>query len=54
METTMHYLRAITLDGDIQYDCKTAKTPEEIAKLIELGFTKADEIDGIHLYRKRK
>ena len=54
METTMHYLRAITLDGDIQYDCKTAKTPEEITKLIELGYTLADTIDGIHLYRKRK
>ena len=54
METTMHYLRAITLEGDVQYDCKTAKTPEEIAKLIELGYTKADEIDGIHFYKKRK
>jgi hypothetical protein len=54
METTMHYLRAITLDGDIQYDCKTAKTPEEITKLIELGYTLADTIDNIHFYRKRK
>jgi hypothetical protein len=54
METTMHYLRAITLEGDIQYDCKTAKTPEEITKLIELGYTLADTIDGIHFYRKRK
>jgi hypothetical protein len=54
METTMHYLRAITLGGDIQYDCKTAKTPEEITKLIELGYTLADTIDGIHFYRKRK
>jgi hypothetical protein len=54
METTMHYLRAITLDGEVEYDCKTAKTADEIAKLIELGYTKADEIDGIHFYRKRK
>jgi hypothetical protein len=54
METTMHYLRAITLDGDIQYDCKAAKTPEEITKLIELGYTLADTINDIHLYRKRK
>jgi hypothetical protein len=54
METTMHYLRAITLDGDIQYDCKTAKTPEEITKLIELGYTLADTVGDIHLYRKRK
>jgi len=54
METTMHYLRAITLDGDIQYDCKTAKTPEEITKLIELGYTLADTVNDIHFYRKRK
>jgi integrase len=54
IETTMHYIRAITLDGDVEYDCKTAKTPEEITKLIELGYAKADEIDGIHFYRKRK
>jgi hypothetical protein len=50
----MHYLRAIVLDGEEEYICKTAKTLEEASKLIELGFTKADEIDGIHLYRKRK
>jgi integrase len=54
IETTMHYLRAIVLEGDIEFDCKTAKTPEEITKLVELGYTKADEIDGIHIYRKRK
>jgi hypothetical protein len=54
LETTMHYLRAIVLDAEEEYICKTAKTPEEASKLIELGFTKADEIDGIHLYRKRK
>ena len=54
IETTMHYLRAIVLDGDPEYDCKTAKTPEEITRLIELGYTKQDEIDGIHFYRKRK
>ena len=54
METTMHYLRAITLDGDVQYDCKTAKTPEEITKLIELGYTLADTVGDAHLYRKRK
>jgi hypothetical protein len=54
LETTMHYLRAITLEGDVEYDCKTAKTPEEITKLIELGYTLADTIDEIHFYRKRK
>jgi hypothetical protein len=54
METTMHYLRAITLDGDVQFDCKTATTAKEAAQLIENGYQLADTIDGIHLYRKRK
>jgi hypothetical protein len=54
LETTMHYLRAIVLDADPEYICRTAKTADEIAQLITAGYTKADEIDGIHLYRKRK
>jgi hypothetical protein len=54
METTMHYLRALVLEGDVEYDCKTAKTADEIQKLVTLGYTKQDEIDGIHIYRKRK
>jgi hypothetical protein len=54
METTMHYLRAMVLEGDVQYDCKTAKTPDEISRLIELGYTLADTISDIHFYRKRK
>jgi integrase/predicted RNA-binding Zn-ribbon protein involved in translation (DUF1610 family) len=40
-----------TLD---EFTVKTAETPEEAAKLIEVGFQLADTIDGIHLYRKRK
>ena len=54
IETTMFYTQLITFSESEEYTCKTAKTPEEAAKLIESGFTKADEIDGIHLYRKRK
>ena len=54
LETTMHYLRAITLDGEEEYICKTATTPQEATQLIEQGFQHADTIDGIHLYRKRK
>jgi len=54
METTMHYLRALTLDGDAEFDCKTATNAQEIAALIEKGYVKADEIDGIHFYKKRK
>jgi integrase len=41
-------------DTQDEFTVKTAKTPEEAAKLIEIGFQLADTIDGIHLYRKRK
>jgi len=34
--------------------CKVAETVEEAKALIENGFEKADEIDGVHIYRKRK
>jgi len=54
LETTMHYLRAIVLNGEEEYICKTATTPQEATQLIEQGFQHADTIDGIHLYRKRK
>jgi len=54
LETTMHYLRAIVLDGEEEYVCKTAATPEQASKLIEAGFTYVQTIDNIHLYRKRK
>ena len=54
METTMHYLRAIVLEGDIQYDCKTATNVKEATELLERGFTYIQDIDGIKIYRKRK
>lgn len=54
LETTMHYIRAITITGEEEYTCKAARTQQEITALAEAGFTKFDEIDGIHLYRKRK
>ena len=54
LETTMHYLRAIVLNGEEEYICKTATTPQEATQLIEQGFQHADIIDGIHLYQKRK
>jgi len=37
-----------------KYTVKTVKTAEEATKLIEDGFEHHDNIDGIHLYRKRK
>jgi integrase len=54
LETTMHYLRAIVLDQEPEYVCRTAKTIEEDTQLINAGFQYVTERDGIKLYRKRK
>lgn len=58
IETTMIYINlenAIFANADERYYCKIAKTPDEAAALIELGFEKQDEFpDGTRLYRKRK
>jgi len=37
-----------------EFNTATAETPEEARKLIESGFIKADEFNGIHIYKKRK
>jgi len=34
------------------YICKIAESFEDAVPLIEAGFTKIDEFDGVHLYRK--
>jgi integrase len=56
LETTMHYIRgiALTSDEDASYMCRATDDKNEIMKLIEDGYTKVDEINGLHLYRKRK
>ena len=54
METTMHYLRNMVIDQDPHYDVKEATTPEQCKELGQKGYTKFDEIDGKHLYRKRQ
>jgi integrase len=54
LETTMHYLRGITIGGEEEYTCKTAQTVEEASDLIENGFQYVTEIDGYKLFRKRK
>jgi integrase len=53
ISTTMIYVHLLNYEND-EWTCKTAKTADEICKLVEAGFEKADEIDGLHLYRKRK
>jgi len=47
-------LEATLYNTKDEYICRGATTKEEIMKLAEQGFTKFDEIDGTHLYRKRK
>jgi len=54
LETTMHYIRGITIGGEEEYTCKTAKTIQEASQLIEVGFQYVTEIDGIKLFKKRK
>jgi integrase len=54
LETTMHYLRGIVINGEEEYTVKTATNVKEATALLEQGFTYIQEIDGIKLYRKRK
>jgi integrase/recombinase XerD len=53
IKNTLIYTQLIDVKSD-EYICKTAKTVEEAAKLIEAGFDYVCEIDGIKLFRKRK
>jgi hypothetical protein len=34
--------------------CKAVQSKEEAMRLIEVGFVKADEFDGFHIYKKPK
>jgi hypothetical protein len=45
---------AIYADGSDDFVSKVAKNVQEACELIELGFEYVHEIDGFHLYRKRK
>jgi len=59
-KTIQNTLKYIDLEANLfgisdeQFITKIATTPEEACKLIEVGFEKHDEFDGIHIYRKRK
>jgi integrase len=50
----IHLEEALFQDTNDDYLCKTATTAEEARALIEVGFEYVNEIQGIHLYRKRK
>ncbi|MBN1682257.1 tyrosine-type recombinase/integrase, partial [Candidatus Bathyarchaeota archaeon] len=45
--------RALFDESKENYICKTAKTVEEAIPLLEVGFEYVQEINGLHLYRKR-
>lgn len=53
IENTLIYTHLIKFSED-EYITATATTTEQACKLIEQGFTKADEFNGIHIYKKRK
>ena len=54
LETTMHYIRGITLNEEEEYTCRTASNEKEISELIEAGFEYVTEADGLKYFRKRK
>ena len=55
LETTMHYLNGITVNGEEEeFICKTPTTVEEATQLIETSFQYITDIDGIKLFKKRK
>jgi integrase len=53
ISTTMVYVHLVN-DEEDEWISKVAQTADEICKLVEAGYQKADEIDGLHIYRKRK
>lgn len=55
LETTMHYLQAINLDDDPEYDTQAAITKDDVIRLNNAGYTYVQSIPDIgHFYRKRK
>jgi hypothetical protein len=40
--------------GEVEYTCKAAKTPEGAMTLIEAEFQYATTIEGMQLFKKRK
>jgi integrase len=59
LETTMHYIRGITLNGEEEYTTKavqlgTPTTIKEITELSDAGYQYYTEADGYKLFRKRK
>lgn len=54
IKNTLIYTHLVEGLRDDEFVCKVAKTPEEIAQLIEAGFEYVCEHDGLKFFRKRK
>ncbi|MEM3699914.1 MAG: site-specific integrase [Candidatus Bathyarchaeia archaeon] len=57
LDTTLLYIqieRTIFQDSNDEFTVKTARTPEEIKGLLEVGFEYVCEKDGLMFFRKRK
>jgi integrase len=54
IETTLIYTQLLPFEQDENYTCKIAQNIEQATKLIENGYEYVTEMDGLHLYKKRK
>ena len=54
IQNTLKYTQLAKFESEDQYICKIARTPKEIAELIEAGFSFVCEKDGLLLFRKPK
>lgn len=54
IETTLIYTQLVQFSEEDEFYSATAKTVEEVAKLIEQGFDYVTEFDNVKLFRKRK
>ncbi|MBS7608519.1 site-specific integrase, partial [Candidatus Bathyarchaeota archaeon] len=54
IQNTLKYTQLAKFEGEEQYICKVAKTPKEIAELIEAGFSYVCEKDGYLFFKKPK
>ena len=51
---TMKYIHTIELQTEDDFETTQATTSEEIRELGKSGWTKYDEMNGIHFYKKPK
>ncbi|MEM1582558.1 MAG: tyrosine-type recombinase/integrase [Candidatus Bathyarchaeia archaeon] len=54
IKNTLIYTQLAKFEGEDEFICKVAKTPDEISKLIEDGFEYVCEHDSLKFFRKRK